>query len=675
MCGICGVIGVEQPESANGLIRCMLGALRHRGPDDEGVLIAAPVGLGMRRLSIIDLPGGHQPIWNESATLAVVFNGEIYNFRELRRTLESLGHRFQTNSDTEVIVHAYETWGAECPQHLRGMFAFAVVEMPQGPQGPPRQVFLARDRLGIKPLYYAAMNGRFLFASEVRAVLASGLIEAKLSAAALENYILFGSIGEPITLIKGISSLPPGHSMLVPVAKPTPAPQPQPYWDFASVMGERENQTQPDGASGSLKPASKRQVSTEPSAAAKGLRALLEESVRAHLIADVPLGVFLSSGMDSTALAALASRERDGIHTFTVIFPEQDYSEAEVARHSAKRFRTHHRELLLTGEDMLERLEEAVAAFDQPSMDGVNTYFVSWAARQVGLKVALSGLGSDEIFGGYSTFRSTPHAERLAALGRRSPPALRAATARAIESIAAKRRPPDSARKLAAAMRDPDAFPHPYFFTRALFTPEKASAQSLLLGTSAGDSPSRSWLAQAAREAQHLDPFTAISWLELRSYLVNTLLRDTDAMSMSHSLEVRVPFLDHPLVEFAMRLPGSAKRRGNGSKPLLVAALGDLLPNEVVAQHKRTFTFPWERWLRGPLRHRIAESLENLSPVLRTALDAEKVRNVWQDFLSGRTSWSRPWSLYVLNEWARRHLEATSSRRTMDETTAAASTQ
>jgi asparagine synthase (glutamine-hydrolysing) len=658
MCGICGAIAAEKAENTGASTECltrrMLAALRHRGPDDEGILATPSVAIGMRRLSIIDLPGGNQPIWNESGTVALVYNGEIYNFRELRRTLESLGHRFQTNSDTEVIVHAYETWGTDCPRHFQGMFAFAILEMPSGPQGPPSQVFLARDRLGIKPLYYAAANGTFLFASEVRALLASGIIPRQLSATALESYLLFGSVGEPMTMVEDIYSLPPGHSLLLPVAQPTPLPQP--YWNIGSVTSRKKHEP------------------AEQASPAKGLRSLLENSVRGHLIADVPLGIFLSSGLDSTALAALASREHSGIHTLTVIFAEQDFSEAEIARRSARQFHTQHSELLLTGEDMLARLEEAVAAFDQPSMDGVNSYFVSWAARQVGLKVALSGLGSDEILGGYATFRSTPKVSRLASLGRLLPSRLRTSTARAMEGIAARKGTPDSARKLAEALRNPRSLPHGYFFTRALFTPQAAPSLHPLLENADAPSPWRDWLSKAALESEQLDAFAAVSWLEMRSYMLNTLLRDTDSVSMSNSLEVRVPFLDHELVEYVMQLPASAKQRGKVSKPLLVEALGDLLPKEVIEQRKRTFTFPWEKWLRGPLEARVRESLENLSPVLLRSLDEHKVRNVWQDFLSGRTSWSRPWSLYVLNEWVRRHLEADGSCSAAVETATAAST-
>ena len=647
MCGICGVVGVDREAEAEAIVRRMLAAMRHRGPDDEGLLVAPPrarsAALGMRRLSIIDLPGGHQPVFNEDATLAVVFNGEIYNFRELRQTLETQGHVFRTRSDTEVIVHAYEKWGEDCVHQLRGMFAFAVLDMRKRPAGSASCVFLARDRLGIKPLYYAIANGALLFASEVRALLESQQVSRQLCEAALEAYLLFGSVAEPMTLVEGVFSLPPGHRMLVPLGVRPPEARPKPYWDFAEAAARSAKPAEPDAQT-----------------ATRELRPLLEDAVRSHLIADVPLGLFLSSGLDSTALAALASREQKGLHTFTVVFPEQDFSEAELARQTAQRFGTQHEELLLSGEEMLARLEEAVAALDQPTMDGINTYFVSWAARQVGLKVALSGLGGDEVFGGYSTFRSSPRAGRLAALGSLVPRGVRSATAAAAVKIGAGGKRGDAARKLAALWRDPNSLPHPYFFVRALFTPEQSS--QLLTGAASKlrqeGSPWRAWLEETARQAERLDGFTGVSCLEMRSYMVNTLLRDTDAVSMSHSLEVRVPLLDHWLVEFVAQLPESVKRRHGMPKALLVGALGELLPSEVVRQRKRTFTFPWERWLRGALRKQVAAGLANLTPALRPVLNGEAVYAVWQDFLSGRTNWSRPWSLYVLNEWSRRHLES-----------------
>src|SRR5713101_35803 len=396
----------------------MTAAMEHRGPDEEGFLAgdarAPGLALGMRRLSIIDLAGGHQPAWNETKDVAVIFNGELYNYRDLRERLSLCGHRFVTQSDTEILVHAWEEWGEDSLTELRGMFAFALLDLRERYATAPI-LFLARDPLGIKPLYYAQTPEGFAFASEVRALLASGAIPKHLSQDAVTAYLLFGSVSEPVTLLEGMFSLPPGHRMLLHVPERRRTPRARRWWDPTVSPAARDTRTPRDLAS-----------------AAKELRPLLEDAVRAHLIADVPLGLFLSSGLDSGAIAALASREQRGLHTFTVVFSEQDFSEAELARRTAERFGTRHEELLLSGEQMLARLAEAIAALDQPTMDGMNTYFVSWAARQVGLKVALSGLGGDEVFGGYSTFRSSPRAARLAALGSLVPDGVRPAAAAAV---------------------------------------------------------------------------------------------------------------------------------------------------------------------------------------------------------------------------------------------------
>jgi len=635
----------------------MMAAMGHRGPDDEGFLAAPPATLGMRRLSIIDLTGGGQPIFNEDRTRAVILNGEIYNYRELRSSLEGRGHRFRTRSDAETVAHAYEEWGEKCLQHLRGMFALAVLESA-GSAG--RRLFLARDRLGIKPLYYTQAGELFLFASEVRALLETGLVERRCSQSALESYLLFGSVAEPMTLMEGIHSLEPGHSLELRLDTGQRKIEPKRYWSLGGTTG---NEADPPPK--------------EFSAAVDETRRRLEQAVRDHLVADVPLGIFLSGGIDSTALAALASREQAGVHTFTVIFPEQKYSEACLARETAKRFGTCHTELLLAGEEMLERREEAVGALDQPSMDGINTYFVSQAARQAGLKVALSGLGGDEVFGGYGTFRTTPRMAALAKLANRSPAAVRSLASDALVRLGKASRRTDPMRKLAAAWRAPESLPHPYFFTRALFTPEQVGA--LMPGRMLGaNSPWRERLDEVVRAANECDKFSAVTHLELQSYLVNTLLRDTDAMSMAHSLEVRVPFLSHPLVEYVARLPQRLKQRRGTDKALLVAALGELLPTEVVHQPKRTFTLPWEKWLRGPLREPVEAGLSNLAPTLASALEPAAVRAVWQDFLNGQATWSRPWSLYVLNRWVERHLDgrtAASSQSHRESSTATAITK
>jgi asparagine synthase (glutamine-hydrolysing) len=645
MCGICGVIGMENPQEAEPIVRRMMAKLVHRGPDEEGLLAAPRAVLGMRRLSIIDLPGGGQPVWNEDGARAVIYNGEVYNFAELRAELEGLGHQFRTRSDTEVVVHAYEAWGADCVRRFRGMFAFAVAELPAGRDGAVARVFLARDRFGIKPLYYAHAGGAFVFASEVRALLASGLVPRQISAGAVASYVLFGSVGEPMSLVEGVMSLPAGHRMTVAATRPATVIGPEAYWGAESIRNASESEGSRDAAG---------PVATK-------VRALLEDSVRTHLIADVPIGVFLSSGIDSTALTALASRERAGLHTFTLIFPERKFSEAEIARRSAKRFGTEHTEVELSGEELLARMDEAIASFDSPSMDGINTFFVSWAARQAGLKVALSGLGSDEIFGGYSTFRTTPQLARMARIALATPAGLRQVLAPAIDFFGGRVSHGDAGRKLAAAWAEPDSLPDSYFFARALFAP--AQAEDLLAGHPAswsGPAAGR-WLEDAVRQAEGLNGPARISWLELRTYMASTLLRDTDGMSMRHSLEVRVPFLDHPLVEYALAAADTSEAGGDERpKALLIAALGDLLPAEVVDQRKRTFTLPWEEWMRGALRGRVAAAFAGWSPQLEVHLSAAAARGVWESFLAGRTSWSRPWALYVLNEWVKRNLGSSS---------------
>lgn len=634
MCGIAGIVGIDSREASENALGAMLASIVHRGPDEEGTLVVPRLAVGTRRLSIIDLPGGSQPVWNENRTLAVVFNGEIYNFRSLRSELEALGHRFRTQSDTEVIVHAYETWGDDCVRRLQGMFAFAVIELPGGSNRPPARVFLARDRLGIKPLYYAVANGNFCFASEIRAIVASGLVQPSLSSEAIRSYLLFGAVSEPSTILDGVSALPPGHSLSIDPAQPANLVAPRSYWDAQQNSAAAPPNDGPP---------------------ARCVRTLLENSVRSHLIADVPVGVFLSSGIDSTTIAALASRTQGGIHTFTVAFAESEFNEAEIARRTAQSLNTDHREVSISSDEMLSRLDDAISGFDQPTADGVNTYFVSWAARQAGLKVALSGLGSDELFGGYSTFHSTRHFANLANLARLLPVPFRSFLAAQIAKARLPGAPVETLRKISAVLSNPRALPHPYFFTRLLFTLQAvAQAQR---GQPASDSTQWSrWLVSTAQECREMDPFTAVSWLELRSYLLNMLLRDTDAMSMCHSLEVRVPFLDTQLVEYVLSLPESAKYSPQRPKSLVIDAVRDLLPPEIIAQRKRTFTFPWEVWLRGRLRERIAASLADWSPALAPHIDPEFARAVWKDFLDRRTTWSRPWSLFVLNEWAKRNV-------------------
>jgi asparagine synthase (glutamine-hydrolysing) len=626
----------------------MSAAIEHRGPDGEGFLANDPrapgLALAMRRLSIIDLPGGQQPIWNEARDVAVVFNGELYNYRELRERLTRLGHRFSTQSDTEVLVHGWEEWGEECLTELRGMFAFAIADFRKQYTSDP-VLFLARDPLGIKPLYYTQTGEGFAFASEVGALLASGITSKRISQDALTSFLLFGSVSEPVTMYESVFSLPPGHRVLLYVPDRRRLPRPHPWWDPRRSPAAKDTRRPRNFA-----------------AAATALRPLLEDSIRAHLIADVPVGLFLSSGLDSSAIAALAAREHAGIQSFTLAFPGTPFDESALTRIVSERCGTRHTEIPLAGDAIPARLDEALAALDQPTMDGINTYFVSWAARQVGLKVALSGLGGDELFAGYSTFADTPKLARLTGVAQFVPSTLRDAASGVLRSLFASGRTPDAAMKALAAWRNPQRLPHPYFFSRTLFPPgeiEKLIDPRFRPSALASDGYTLEptwlgWLQLAVDEARHQEPVAAVSWLEMRTYLASTLLRDTDAVSMARSLEVRVPLLDTPLVEFVMALPDSARQKRGAQKALLVEALGDLLPTEIRSQKKRTFTLPWEQWLRGPLKSRMEESFRSIPPLLAAFVKPEGVQSVWRSFLNGKTSWSRPWALFVLNEWSRR---------------------
>ena len=650
MCGICGFANASSSSIADSFVHSMAASMVHRGPDEAGFLSndsrSPGTSLGMRRLSIIDLPGGHQPIWNETRDLCVVFNGELYNYRELRQRLSFAGHHFTTKSDTEILVHGWEEWGEDLLHELRGMFAFAILDLRNHYATVPI-LFLARDPLGIKPLYYAQTSEGFCFASEVRAILATGIVPRKLSLDALTSYLLFGSVSEPDTLIETVFSVPAGHRLLLHLPDRRRTPRSRPWWDPTRSPAALDLQRPRTFAAASQK-----------------LPKLLDDSIRAHLIADVPVGLFLSSGLDSSAIAALAARAQHGIQSFTLSFPDTAYDEAPLARLVAEHTGTSHTEIPMRGSDMLERLDEAVSALDQPSMDGINTYFVSWAAREVGLKVALSGLGGDELFAGYPTFSDTPKLARLERISHLLPGPFRRVSSPLLKTLFARGSSPDAAKKISDAWNMPDVFPHPYFFTRLLFPPSDLHRlidplfHSSRIGPDGAslDPTWLAWLERTADQSRPMQSIAGISWLELRTYMNSTLLRDTDSVSMARSLEVRVPFLDTPLVEFMCALPDSARVQPNEKKALLLKALDGLLPAEILQQKKRTFTLPWEEWLRSSLRPKLEASFSNLAPALAGHLHAAGVRGVWDNFLHGQTTWSRPWSLYVLNEWCRRHL-------------------
>ena len=638
MCGICGVVATDPRRDVSVLTRQMMSALVHRGPDSAGALDEPGISLGMRRLSIIDRATGNQPVFNEDGDVAVIFNGEIYNFVELRCELEAAGHVFRSRSDTEAIVHAYEEWGDACLGRLRGMFGLAIYDrrrVVNGRAQSGRRLLLARDRLGIKPLYYTRVDGLLLFSSEVRSLLASRVVPREMSQAGLESYLLFGSVCEPATLIDGVRSLPPGHSLTIDGGAALNGCAPVSYWALPS---------------GSANGSHTREET------AHTLRALLEDSMRVHLISDEPLGVFLSGGVDSTTLAALAGRARSGVRCYTIRFSERDFDESDVARRTAAALGLQQEELQIGPSDMLGSLDAALDALDQPSVDGINTYCVAGAVRATGVKVALSGLGGDELFGGYRTFQWMPRLQQLSQAARLAPSALRRGGAKAIVSAGRWIDKAEETDRIAALWRDPDALPHPFFFARAVFGPREIHRLVRPWMPAASGEAWRRWIRDTAETAGTLDGFTATSYLEIRSYMLNTLLRDADAMSMAHSLELRVPLLDHPVVEFVSAQPSASKQRSHAYKPLLVDAVGDLLPAEVLTRPKQGFTFPWRDWLRGPLAPRVESQFEQLAPALRGRLNDRAIFDAWTDFGSGRAGWLRPWSLYVLSEWSRRHL-------------------
>jgi asparagine synthase (glutamine-hydrolysing) len=640
MCGIFGIVARNAQVPADVLERATA-SLAHRGPDDSGTVIvrdSAPepleIGLGNRRLAILDLsPLGHQPMHDPETGNWIVYNGEIYNFRDVRNELDQAGTKFTSHSDTEVLLKAYARWGESCLTKFRGMFAFALWDARQ------HRLFVARDPMGIKPLYYAQSGAFFLFASEVRTILGTGLIPRRLDQAGLLNYLAFGSACDPLTLVEGIHALPAGHSL----TWQTGMIRQSRYWDLVDDNAPSDRAT----AGVSPSAADRRQ-------AASTLQAMLEEAVRLQLVSDVPVGVFLSGGIDSSALVSILSRGGVTPATFSIVFREADFSEAEFSRAVAKKFRTDHHEISVSQEDARAAIPDALRAMDLPTMDAVNTYFVSRETRAVGVKVALSGLGGDEVFAGYSNFRTVPRMEQFANCWKHIPHAARDPFASAFASLS---RATDQNRKLASLVSDNGRVMHPYFLSRMLFTPSQLDE---LFPSATPEEASRASAEQRTllQRALLLDPVNRVSYLESRCYMLNTLLRDADFMSMSQGLEVRVPLIDHRLAKTVLALPGSWKVSGGTPKNLLVEALQNSLPPEIVHRVKRGFTLPFEHWMRGELR-------TELEPVLAMGigngplggiLDAVRVRQVWEDFQRGATSWTRPWSLYVLHRWCELHM-------------------
>src|SRR5271170_2734532 len=456
MCGIFGIVARNAQVPADVLERGTA-SLAHRGPDDSGTVIvrdSAPepveIGLGNRRLAILDpSPLGHQPMHDPETGNWIAYNGEIYNFRDVRRELEQAGTKFVSHSDTEVLLKAYARWGEPCLAKFRGMFAFALWDARQ------HRLFMARDPMGIKPLHYAESGAYFLFASEVRTLLGTGLIPRRLDQAGLLNYLAFGSACDPFTLVEGIHALPAGHSLI---------------WQSGTIHQSRYWALVNGGAASDSATAGVSPSAAEYGHAASTLQPMLEEAVRLQLVSDVPVGVFLSGGIDSSALVSILSRGGVAPATFSIVFREADFSEAEYSRAIAKKFRTDHHEITVSQEDVRSAIPDALRAMDLPTMDAVNTYFVSREARAAGVKVALSGLGGDEVFAGYSNFRTVPRMERFSNFWKLVPRAARGPFASALAALS---RATDQNRKLASLLRDNGRVLHPYFLTRMLFTPSQ----------------------------------------------------------------------------------------------------------------------------------------------------------------------------------------------------------
>ena len=638
MCGICGVWGEGRAD-----VRTMVSAMHHRGPDDSGVLEDGSVTLGMTRLAIIDVShAGHQPMTSPDNQVAIVYNGELYNFREERALLEKLGYTFRSTSDTEVVLRMYEHYGDDFLLRMRGMFALAIHDKRAG------RLLLARDQLGIKPLLYTTVRGRLIFASEIKALLASGLVEPEIDPVALRLLLTHGAIVQPHTILRGVKMLLPAHRLVVTAGQ---EPRIERYWSLGLDRSNLRAQSYEE------------QI--------KAVRHALEESVRSQMVSDVPLGAFLSGGIDSSLLVALMAKHTSGerLKTFSVGFEAEGehIDESDHAQATAQFLGTDHSRVVVRGKDVRDRIEQIAYALDQPTVDGVNSYFVSAAARQR-VTVAISGTGGDELFAGYPWFEQMAFEET-----QRQAAPLKSAAKSLLTSVA--RQPVlDSLVPLRGGYRfgtwrDDAGFLARYYATNPLFEAPwtaRLLARDVRSAAHAGRSPHHDL--SAIDELANGSVIERVTGLCVRGYTANQLLRDIDAASMAHSLEVRVPFLDPVIADLALSLPDGAKLGGDprassasprsyreaGTKRILLDVAKDLLPRGFDTRPKTGFSMPFKSWLKGPLRDILLDTLSESAVRNRGLLDPQAVTGVRDQFLSGATDWPQPWLLMMIELWVRK---------------------
>jgi asparagine synthase (glutamine-hydrolysing) len=628
MCGIAAILGKRPADQVELSLRAMLDAQVHRGPDDGGwVVISAGqsvLGLGNRRLAIQDIsPLGHQPMRNEDTGDLLVYNGEIYNAPQLKASLNTEGYRFRGHSDTEVLLRAYEHWGIECLDRLRGMFAFAVWDARRS------RLVIARDHLGIKPLYYSCNDHCFACASEIRALAQSGLVSSDIDRRALAGYLAYGGVQEPLTIYQNVLSLPRGSwkeldSSGKVLAEGT-------YWQFPPVQQSIRERSLPD--------------------LIEEGRALLQQSVGRHLLSDVPLGIFLSSGLDSTAILGLSEDQNrlQPLDAFTVSFPDRPQDdERALACATAARFRACFHECPVSDSTTLSWIGDALECMDQPSMDGFNTYIVARAIRERGIVVALSGLGGDEVFGGYNLFRRVPRTYDMMSWLNLLPLSMRV-TAAQLATVLTSRVARHKAKEIVTV--DPGLIGMYFHYRRLVsdFGLGMFGLDAKSLGLSEDFQIRELRYQDCYVQADHV---ASVGRLDAAFYLQNILLRDSDVFGMANSLEIRVPFLDRDLVEWAFRLPGDVLLpRRAPLKYLLRKICADLYTKSQAHRPKRGFVLPFGAWLAGPLREMMEENLRFLrgSGLLEPA-GIEGVRRLFQDEPKG-PAWSRVWALVTLGQW------------------------